>query len=191
VIFELRPPRGAGPLLVGTPGQGIVEVLKQLGVPQVLCRTSGSRPAWGVHRPSGLFICTYFDADDRLEAIEFGRATATTTQSPTTGMTCSPRQRQTSSPNCDRSSPSTRKRTGTPSPHPACFYPSGGRSRQTHQTTRKADSSKASSLRGLAITTTRLSQTHRSENDQSTGLDDCSTVSAPTPAPFSVLSDCP
>jgi hypothetical protein len=26
-----------------------------------------------VHRPSGLFISTHFDADDRLEAIGFGR----------------------------------------------------------------------------------------------------------------------
>jgi hypothetical protein len=73
VIFELRPPRGAGPLRVGAAGHDTVEILKQLGVPQVLCRTSGSGPAWGVHRQSGLFICTYFDADDCLEAIEFGR----------------------------------------------------------------------------------------------------------------------
>jgi hypothetical protein len=72
VIFELRPPVGAGAPLTGTTGHDVVEVLRQLGVPLSLCRTRGSRPAWAVHRPSGLMICTYFDADDRLEAIEFG-----------------------------------------------------------------------------------------------------------------------
>jgi hypothetical protein len=41
--------------------------------PVILCRTAGSLPGWGVHRPSGLFVITLFDADDRLEAIEFGR----------------------------------------------------------------------------------------------------------------------
>jgi len=73
VIFELQPPEGAGPLFIGATGNHIVEVLKQFGVPQLFCRTQGSRPAWAVQRPSGLFIGTYFDADDRLEAIEFGR----------------------------------------------------------------------------------------------------------------------
>jgi hypothetical protein len=71
--FELYPPRAAGPLRIGATRHDTVEVLQQLGDPQVFCRTPESRPAWGVHRPSGLFIGTYFDADDRLEAIEFGR----------------------------------------------------------------------------------------------------------------------
>jgi hypothetical protein len=73
VIFELHPPEAAGPLLIGATGNHTVEVLGQLGAPHVLCKTGGGRPGWAVHRPSGLFISTYFDADDRLEAIEFGR----------------------------------------------------------------------------------------------------------------------
>lgn len=71
--FELHPPQAAGPLRIGAAGHDTVEILKQFGDPEVFCRTAGSRPAWGVHRPSGLFIITYFDANDRLEAIEFGR----------------------------------------------------------------------------------------------------------------------
>lgn len=73
MIFELHPPRSTGPLRIGATGHDTVEILKQLGTPLVLCRTRGRRPGWGVDRPSGLFISTLFDADDRLEAIEFGR----------------------------------------------------------------------------------------------------------------------
>ena len=73
MIFELHPPRAAGPLRIGAAGHDTVEIIKQLGTPQVLCRTPGSRPAWAVHRPSGLFIAAYVDADDLVEAIEFGR----------------------------------------------------------------------------------------------------------------------
>ena len=50
-----------------------MDTLRQLDVPQVLCRASGSRPGWGIHRPSGLFIGVYFNAHDHVEAIEFGR----------------------------------------------------------------------------------------------------------------------
>ena len=73
MIFELHPPQAAGPLRIGATGHDTVEILRQLGDPEVFCRTAGSRPAWGVRRPSGLVIITYFDADDRLEAVEFGR----------------------------------------------------------------------------------------------------------------------
>jgi hypothetical protein len=73
MIFELHPPQAAGPLSIGATGHDTVLTLKQLGTPQVLCRTAGSRPAWGAHRPSGLFISACFHSDDRLEAIEFGR----------------------------------------------------------------------------------------------------------------------
>jgi hypothetical protein len=73
MIFELRPPVAAGPLLIGATGHDTVEALKQIGSPQIFCTTPGSRPAWGVQRPSGLFISSYFDANDDLEAIEFGR----------------------------------------------------------------------------------------------------------------------
>ena len=73
MIFELHPPQAAGPLHIGATGHDTVELLSQLGAPVVLCRTRGRRPGWGVHRPSGLFIGAYFDADDRLEGIEFGR----------------------------------------------------------------------------------------------------------------------
>jgi hypothetical protein len=74
MIFELDPPRAAGPLRIGAAGHDIFETLKQLGVPLLLCRrTPGSGPAWGVRRSSGLFIATFFDADNRLEAIEVGR----------------------------------------------------------------------------------------------------------------------
>jgi hypothetical protein len=76
VIIVLRPPDAAGPLRIGATGQDTVDTLRQLGDPQVLCRTPDSRPAWAVHRPSGLFISAYFDADDRVEAIEFGRGDA-------------------------------------------------------------------------------------------------------------------
>ena len=75
--FDLHPPQAAGPLRIGTAGHDTVEILKQLGTPQVLCRTAGSPPAWGVHRPSGLFVLILFDADDHVEAIEFGRPDST------------------------------------------------------------------------------------------------------------------
>ena len=77
MIFELHPPQAAGPLHIGAAGHDTFEILKQLGVPVVLCRAAGSGPAWGVHRPSGLFIAAFFDADNRLEAIEFGRPDST------------------------------------------------------------------------------------------------------------------
>jgi hypothetical protein len=73
MIVELQPPQGAGPLCIGATGHDTVEILKQLGGPVILCQTRGRPPGWGVHRPSGLFIITLFDADDRLAAIEFGR----------------------------------------------------------------------------------------------------------------------
>ena len=174
MIFELHPPQAAGPLRIGAAGHDTVEILTQLGPPQVFCRTPESRPAWGVHRPSGLFIVAYFDADDRLEAIEFGRPAGkddTITYdgldvftTPAADLITQLRQRK----------PSTRKKTDTPSPHPACSCPCGGRSRRNRQTTKKADSSKASSSRGLATTTSQPSKTDRAENNQSTGLDNCS-----------------
>lgn len=46
MIFELHPPQAAGPLRIGATGHDTVEILKQLGVPQVLCRTPRRRPAW-------------------------------------------------------------------------------------------------------------------------------------------------
>lgn len=73
MIFDLHPPQAAGPLRIGATGDDTVEILKQFGAPQVLCKTPGSQPAWAVFRPSGLFISAYFDADRRVEAIEFGR----------------------------------------------------------------------------------------------------------------------
>jgi hypothetical protein len=75
--FDLHPSRAAGPLRIGATGHDTVEILKQLGTPLVLCRAAGSPPAWGVHRPSGLFISTLFDADDHLEATQFGRPDST------------------------------------------------------------------------------------------------------------------
>ena len=69
----LRPPEAAGPLLVGALGQDTVDTLRQLGHPQVLCRTPSSRPGWAVQRPSGLFVAAYFNAHDRVEALEIGR----------------------------------------------------------------------------------------------------------------------
>jgi hypothetical protein len=56
MIFELHPPRAAGPLRIGATGHDTVEILKRLSTPQVLCRTPGSRPAWAVHRLSGLTL---------------------------------------------------------------------------------------------------------------------------------------
>jgi hypothetical protein len=73
MIFELHPPAAAGPLLIGAPGSDTLEVLKQLGVPLVLCGIGGSRPGWSVHRPSGMVISTYYDATGRVEAIQLSR----------------------------------------------------------------------------------------------------------------------
>lgn len=73
MIINLRPPDAAGPLRIGAPGGDAVEILRQLGEPVVLCRAAGSRPGWGVHHASGLFIGVYFDAQDRVDAVEFGR----------------------------------------------------------------------------------------------------------------------
>lgn len=77
MVIVLRPPEAAGPLGIGATGQATVDTLRRLGDPQVLCRTPGSRPGWGVQRPSGLFIGAYFDAQDRVEAIELGRPGST------------------------------------------------------------------------------------------------------------------
>jgi hypothetical protein len=41
VIIVLRPPDAAGPLRIGAAGQDTVDTLRQLGDPQVLCRTPG------------------------------------------------------------------------------------------------------------------------------------------------------
>lgn len=73
MIFELNPPQGAGPLRIGATVYDTTELLKQLGTLAILCGIKGRRPGWGVHRPSGLFISALFDADDRVEAIQFGR----------------------------------------------------------------------------------------------------------------------
>jgi hypothetical protein len=73
VIIELRPSQGAGELWLGASGPDTVEVLKRLGNPEVLCRVPQDRPGWGILRRSGLSIGTYFDSNDRLNAIEFGR----------------------------------------------------------------------------------------------------------------------
>src|SRR5215831_4907000 len=73
MIFELHPPQAAGPLRIGATEHDNTELLKQLGTLTVLCGINGRRHGWGVHRPSGLFIGAFFDSDDCLEAIEFGR----------------------------------------------------------------------------------------------------------------------
>jgi hypothetical protein len=73
VIIILRPPDVAGPLRIGATGHDTVDTLRQLGEPVILCGIAGRPSGWGVDRPSGLFIATYFDADDRVEAIDFGR----------------------------------------------------------------------------------------------------------------------
>ena len=73
MIIILRPPDLAGPLRIGATGQDTDDTLRQLGDPLVLCGVAGRRPGWGVVRPSGLEIGAYFDVDDRVEAIEFGR----------------------------------------------------------------------------------------------------------------------
>jgi hypothetical protein len=54
-----------------------VDIPRQLGDPQVMRKTPVSRPGWAVYRPSGLFIGAYFDAHDRVEALEFGRPSNT------------------------------------------------------------------------------------------------------------------
>jgi hypothetical protein len=79
VIIILRPPDVAGPLRTGATGHDTVNTLRQLGEPVILCGTAGRPAGWGVDRPSGLFIATYFDADNRVEAIEFGRVGGHTT----------------------------------------------------------------------------------------------------------------
>lgn len=73
MIITLHPADTAGPLRIGETEPDTVDILRRLGDPQVVRRTPDSRPAWAIHRPSGLFINTYFDAHDRVEAIEFGR----------------------------------------------------------------------------------------------------------------------
>ncbi len=77
MIITLRPPDAAGPLRVGATGPDTADTLRHLGDPQEFRRTADSRPAWAVDRPSGLFVSVYFDADDRVEAIEFGRGAET------------------------------------------------------------------------------------------------------------------
>jgi hypothetical protein len=174
--FELHPPQAAGPLRIGATGQDTVEILRHLGTPLVLCRTHGRRPggAFTAHRArSSEPISTLMTA---WKPSNSDGQTATTTPSPTTVSTCSPHQRPTSSASCVSAPPSTWKRkTGTSSPHPACICHCG-RSRQSHQTSRKAGSSGASSSHGLATATSLPSETSRAENDQSTGLDNYSEI---------------
>jgi hypothetical protein len=73
MIIVLRPPGAAGALRVGASVRDTVDILRQLGDPQAFHKTPDSRPAWAVHRPSGLFVSAFFDVDGRVEAIEFGR----------------------------------------------------------------------------------------------------------------------
>src|SRR5260370_22934420 len=174
VIFELQPPEGAGPLFIGATGNHIVEVLKQFGVPQLFCRTQGAGlrgPSSGHQAfssaPTSMLTTAWrpSSSDDR---------TARTTPSPTTDITYSPRPWPTLSRTCAAALRFTRRRTDTPSPHPACSWLSGGRPCRTRQTTRRAASPKASSLRGLATTRSQLGRRGRATDDQSTGLDNCS-----------------
>lgn len=60
MIFELHPPQAAGPLRIGATVHDTTELLKQFGTPVILCGINGRRPGWGVHRPSGLFISTFY-----------------------------------------------------------------------------------------------------------------------------------
>jgi hypothetical protein len=124
------------PLRIGAAGHDTVEILKQLGAPQLFCRTPGSWPAWGVHHPSGLFIGAYFDADDRLEAIQFGRPAGKDDTITYDGLDVFTTPATDLITNCDSAPPSTRKKTDTPSPHQACSCPCGGRSRRNRQTTK-------------------------------------------------------
>lgn len=73
MIIDLRPPEAAGPLFIGAAGQEAVEILRRLGEPLVLCGIGGTRAGWGVERPSGLFIGGYFDAQNRVDAIDISR----------------------------------------------------------------------------------------------------------------------
>jgi hypothetical protein len=173
MIVILRPPDAAGPLHIGATGQDAVDTLRQLGVPLVLCRAAGSRPGWGVHRPSGLFIGVYLDAHDHVEAIEFGRPgdhtddTVTYNEfdvfaTPAAGLVTKLRHHTSS----------TKRRTDTHSPHPTYSWPSGDQPHPTRQTTRTAATSKASCSPGPATTTRQ--QTSQGNRVQSTGLDNCS-----------------
>jgi hypothetical protein len=75
MIFDLRPPDTVGPLRVDAPGVDAYRVLQAWGTPMVLCHTGGRRSGWGLERPSGLFVATYINAEDRVEVIELGRPT--------------------------------------------------------------------------------------------------------------------
>lgn len=96
----------------GASGPDTGEILKQLGSPQVFCRTAGRRPAWGVHRPCGLFIVAYFGANDQVEAMEFGRPDRSDDAVPHDGLDVFTMQQKISSPGCDSTRASTRKKPG-------------------------------------------------------------------------------
>jgi hypothetical protein len=130
MIFELHPPRAAGPLRIGATGHDTVEILGSSAPRRSSAglRGAGLPGPFTAHRarsssPTSTLTTTWKPSSSD------GRTAGRTAPSPTTGLTCSPRQRQTSSPSCDSAPPSTRKKTaGTPSPHPAFFCPCGGRS---------------------------------------------------------------
>jgi len=73
--FELDPPTGVGPLLLGMPQQSASTVLDSLRDPSAL--SDSDRPGQHVFRPSGLMISVHCTRGV-LEAIELGRPTAET-----------------------------------------------------------------------------------------------------------------
>jgi hypothetical protein len=77
LVIDLRPPHVAGPLRIGMDRSEMVTALGELGEPRLVTRSLGRRPAWAVHRQSGLVIRGHLDRFGVLNAIEFGRPAST------------------------------------------------------------------------------------------------------------------
>jgi hypothetical protein len=70
VIFDLEPPRGVGPLLIGMTRTEALEVLRTWGEPEPFQRTAQDSLGWLVRRVATTFV--YCDSCGIVEAIEFG-----------------------------------------------------------------------------------------------------------------------
>lgn len=71
--FELQPPTAAAGIALGATRSNVLEQCSSLGSTSEFRRGHEVRVSLVVERDSGLTIFVYFDSEDAVEAIEFGR----------------------------------------------------------------------------------------------------------------------
>jgi hypothetical protein len=73
VNIHLRPPTEAAGIRLGSSRSDALDQCLAHGQPSEFRRHDESRASFAVKRPSGLSIFVYFDPNDLVEAVEFGR----------------------------------------------------------------------------------------------------------------------